>query len=227
MTMPRSKRQRKFSTGATSRFGRGRVSSTIWCPTRADGIEGIVSKKKDGRYRSGRSSNWSKVTCRKRDTFVVAGIAYKGAKFDGIYLGRREKVGLVYAGKVEHGFSAAQKKALMARAAKFASKTQPVVKKIAKPKAKWLQPKLLVDVEYRANKEPAEPDPDKTEYFYQCPLCGQWVDGRDMDQVDLHEQPLPHPPGVPASAILRPQKKAARPNAGKVDHIGDGIQRGN
>jgi bifunctional non-homologous end joining protein LigD len=57
---------------------------------------------------------------------------------------------LVYAGKVEHGFSAAQQKALMARAEKFASKTQPLVKKIAKPRAKWLQPKLLVDVEYRA-----------------------------------------------------------------------------
>ena len=36
-------------------------------------LEGIVSKRKEGRYRSGRSNNWSKVTCRKRDTFVVAG----------------------------------------------------------------------------------------------------------------------------------------------------------
>jgi DNA end-binding protein Ku len=45
MTMPRSKRQRKFSTGATSRFGRGHVSSTIWCPTRADGTKHFVEQK--------------------------------------------------------------------------------------------------------------------------------------------------------------------------------------
>jgi bifunctional non-homologous end joining protein LigD len=35
-------------------------------------------------------ANWTKVTCRKRETFVVAGIAYKGNKFDGVYLPRRE-----------------------------------------------------------------------------------------------------------------------------------------
>jgi bifunctional non-homologous end joining protein LigD len=47
-------------------------------------LEGIFSKRKDGRYRSGRSNNWTKVTCRKRETFIVAGIARKAGKFDGI-----------------------------------------------------------------------------------------------------------------------------------------------
>ncbi len=113
-------------------------------------LEGIVSKKAEGRYRSGRSPNWSKVTCRKRDTFVVAGIAFKGTKFDGVYLGRREKNALIYAGKVEHGFTATQQRDMMARAAKLTAKTQPLTTKIKKPKAKWLQPKILVDIEYRA-----------------------------------------------------------------------------
>jgi bifunctional non-homologous end joining protein LigD len=38
----------------------------------------------------------------------------------------------------------------MSRAAKLVATTQPLAKKIAKPKAKWLRPMLLVDVEYRA-----------------------------------------------------------------------------
>ena len=42
------------------------------------GLEGIVSKRLDAPYRSERTSAWTKVTCRMRDTFVVAGIAYKG-----------------------------------------------------------------------------------------------------------------------------------------------------
>jgi bifunctional non-homologous end joining protein LigD len=113
-------------------------------------LEGIVSKRKDGRYRSGRVLTWSKVTCRKRDTFVVAGIAHKKGKFDGIYLARRERDGLHYAGKVENGFSAESSKSVEQRAAKLISKTQPLTKKIRKPKATWLKPKLLVDVEYRA-----------------------------------------------------------------------------
>src|SRR5581483_1314036 len=113
-------------------------------------LEGIVSKRKDSPYRSGRILNWSKVTCRKRDTFVVAGIAHKKGRFDGIYLARRGKNGLHYAGKVENGFNPQSAKNLEQRAAKLTSKTQPFIKKIRKPKATWLEPKLLVDVEYRA-----------------------------------------------------------------------------
>ena len=47
-----------------------------------------MTKRKDGRYRSGRNDNWVKVTCRHRQTFVLAGIAYNGRKFDGVYLTR-------------------------------------------------------------------------------------------------------------------------------------------
>ena len=54
------------------------------------GIEGIVSKRADAVYTSGRSNVWAKVTCRKRETFVVAGLAYNKRKFEGIYLARPE-----------------------------------------------------------------------------------------------------------------------------------------
>jgi bifunctional non-homologous end joining protein LigD len=53
-------------------------------------LEGVVSKRTDAPYTSGRTSNWTKITCRKRDTLVVAGVAYNGKKFDGIYLARRK-----------------------------------------------------------------------------------------------------------------------------------------
>jgi hypothetical protein len=53
-------------------------------------LEGIVSKRADGRYRSGRSDLWLKTTCRHCETFVVAGWAEKRGKFDGPYLGREE-----------------------------------------------------------------------------------------------------------------------------------------
>jgi hypothetical protein len=55
-------------------------------------LEGVVSKRKESPYRSGRSSSWTKVTCRHRETFVLVG----GKKFDGLYLGRREGKKLIF-----------------------------------------------------------------------------------------------------------------------------------
>jgi len=111
-------------------------------------LEGIVSKRKDARYVSGRSANWTKVTCRKRATFVVAGIAYNRNRFEGIYLARPDD--MTYAGKVEHGFTPVSQKELEKRAKGLESRTQPLARRIRKPKAHWLKPELLVEVEYRA-----------------------------------------------------------------------------
>ena len=51
-------------------------------------LEGIVSKRTDGKYESGRTNVWTKTTCRHRETFVVAGVAQKQGSFDGLYLGQ-------------------------------------------------------------------------------------------------------------------------------------------
>jgi bifunctional non-homologous end joining protein LigD len=37
-------------------------------------LEGLVSKRKDATYHSGRSPDWTKRTCRQRETFMIAGI---------------------------------------------------------------------------------------------------------------------------------------------------------
>jgi bifunctional non-homologous end joining protein LigD len=66
------------------------------------------------------------VTCRTRDTFVVAGIAYNRNKFDGIYLARRKEDGLIYAGKVENGFTPESQHDLKSRAKNLRTRTQPL-----------------------------------------------------------------------------------------------------
>jgi bifunctional non-homologous end joining protein LigD len=101
-------------------------------------LEGIVSKRKDTHYSSGRSANWTKVTCRT------------GRKIDGVHLARRKEDGLLYAGKVKNGFTPALQRQLEERAKRLATRTQPLTKKIRKPKARWLKPELLIDVEYCA-----------------------------------------------------------------------------
>jgi bifunctional non-homologous end joining protein LigD len=112
-------------------------------------IEGIVSKRKDGVYRSGRNDQWTKVTCRHRETFAIVGVAYEGSKFDGVYLGRADKKKLVYAGKVENGFSDQQVRRLSELAGRLKVARAPVALGRNFPKAHWLQPRLLADVEFR------------------------------------------------------------------------------
>jgi bifunctional non-homologous end joining protein LigD len=112
-------------------------------------LEGIVSKRKDSRYRSGRNGDWLKITCRHRETFLVAGIAYKGRKFDGIYLGREQEGKLVFAGKVENGFDDRRVKHLQRLAEPIKTGKQPIASSRTFPKAQWLKPVLLAEVEYR------------------------------------------------------------------------------
>jgi bifunctional non-homologous end joining protein LigD len=88
------------------------------------GLEGVVSKVRDGRYQSGRSSDWVKKACAQRETLPIAGFALKESKLDGIYLGRHQDKALIYAGKVDHGFDAASAKDLQARLKPLIRNTQ-------------------------------------------------------------------------------------------------------
>jgi bifunctional non-homologous end joining protein LigD len=114
------------------------------------GLEGVVSKRRDSRYQSGRTSAWVKATCRKRDTFWAAGVAFKDGKFDGLYLGRREGERLHYAGKVERGFDDKTAREVVSELLPLKLRKSPLAEKIRKPKATWVKPVVPVDVEYRA-----------------------------------------------------------------------------
>jgi bifunctional non-homologous end joining protein LigD len=70
------------------------------------------------------------------------------SRFDGIYLGRRKGDGLIYAGKVDHGFDMASAKDLQARLKPLIRKTQPYAKKVAH-RGVWVEPSLLAEIEYR------------------------------------------------------------------------------
>lgn len=115
------------------------------------GIEGVVSKLRDAPYKSGRTETWVKTICRQRETFAVVGFepAAKGDDIKGAYLGREEGGQLLYAGKVEVGFSGNSGRELRARLEPLRTKKSPLSVPVSKPNALWVQPKILVDVEFR------------------------------------------------------------------------------
>jgi bifunctional non-homologous end joining protein LigD len=66
-----------------------------------------------------------------------------------LYLGKREGVELIYAGKVGSGFS--QKTSMFVRRTlePLVTKESRLTQKVRKPKAKWVEPRFYADVEYR------------------------------------------------------------------------------
>jgi bifunctional non-homologous end joining protein LigD len=114
-------------------------------------LEGIVSKLKDSPYCSGRSETWIKTLCKKRETFPVVGfVPAQAGSIAALYLGRREGPELVYAGKAGSGITGETARALRERLDPIAVGKSPLSMPVKKPKATWVKPELLVDVEYRA-----------------------------------------------------------------------------
>ncbi len=77
----------------------------------AMGLEGIVSKRADRPYISGRGKDWLKIKCSRGEEFVIGGYSHsdvKGKPFSSLLLGTFEDGKLSYSGKVGTGFDAAR-----------------------------------------------------------------------------------------------------------------------
>jgi bifunctional non-homologous end joining protein LigD len=118
-------------------------------------LEGIVSKRRDAPYRSGRTTDWLKIKCLDRQEFVVAGYTDpEGArsKFGALVLGVHEKDGrLRYVGRVGTGFTEATLEDLYGRLQKLDRRTSPFEKALAGRSAKgvhWVEPRLVAEVAF-------------------------------------------------------------------------------
>lgn len=110
-------------------------------------VEGIVSKRKDSPYRSGRTESWIKVKCNKSNDFpIIAFVEKLGAKprrIASMYLGQRKNGKLVYAGKAQTGFTNAQLYEIRERLDPFIRDTTPLDVPIKKPKRLGSTPKWM------------------------------------------------------------------------------------
>jgi bifunctional non-homologous end joining protein LigD len=114
-------------------------------------LEGIIGKRADASYRSGRSPNWIKLKCNRQQEFVVGGIARGQSGVDSLLLGVFDPDGsLRYVGSVPPYFTRRQATAFFARAQ--VQESAPFRKN---PKAErereyvWLKPEIVVEVSFR------------------------------------------------------------------------------
>ena len=122
--------------------------------TKAQGLEGIVSKRTDSLYRPGeRTHSWLKFAHRHRASYVVGGWRPQTGTSDrlaSLLVGEPTADGLHYRGRVGSGIGPRQSRVLADLVAPLARAGSPFVDEVPKVDAQgthWLEPTLVVDIE--------------------------------------------------------------------------------
>ncbi|TGS09762.1 DNA ligase D [Mesorhizobium sp. M2E.F.Ca.ET.209.01.1.1] len=118
------------------------------------GLEGVVSKRADAPYRSGRGLTWIKSKCTLRQEFVIGGYLPSdktGRGVRSLLVGYYEGGKLNYAGRVGTGFSGKVMTDLKKKLDRLESKTSPFSAAVPKGKGlTFVKPELVGEVEFRS-----------------------------------------------------------------------------
>jgi bifunctional non-homologous end joining protein LigD len=114
----------------------------------ADGWEGLIAKRADGAYRSGRSTDWLKLKCSASQELVIGGWTEpRGARthFGALLVGYFDDEGLRYAGKVGTGFDTVTLADLHRRMVARERPDPPFVDRVRERGAHWTEPELVAN----------------------------------------------------------------------------------
>ncbi|RQV24370.1 DNA ligase D [Burkholderia cenocepacia] len=128
------------------------------------GLEGLIGKRADSRYRAGRSPAWIKLKCRRRQEFVIGGFTEPSGSrhgFGALLLGvhepapagkrRRGPTPLRYVGRVGTGFDARMLDRLAAILRKHERDTMPFdapPRERTRTRVHWVEPTLVAECEF-------------------------------------------------------------------------------
>ena len=114
------------------------------------GWEGLIAKRADSPYVTGRSRDWLKLKCVWEQEFVIGGYtdpAGSRTDFGALLVGYYEDGSLRYAGKVGTGYTAATLRELGARVRKLQTPESPFVDARPIPKGThWTRPELVAQI---------------------------------------------------------------------------------
>ncbi|MGY8634107.1 DNA ligase D [Bradyrhizobium sp. 14AA] len=114
-------------------------------------LEGVVSKKLDAPYRSGRTESWTKAKCRAGHEVVIGGWKTTNGKFRSLMAGVHRGDHLAFVGMVGTGFGADKVKRIMPSLKAMEAKESPFGGKNAPKKTRdvhWLKPELVAEIEF-------------------------------------------------------------------------------
>jgi bifunctional non-homologous end joining protein LigD len=123
---------------------------------KAQGIEGIVAKRKNSFYESKRGSDWVKYKATTSETFVICGMLDGEREFFGaLLLGYYDGENLRWAGNVGTGFDNRMMRIVYEKLAPLTTKKCPLVaeKGLPKKSVTWLEPRITCEVKFASRTE--------------------------------------------------------------------------
>jgi bifunctional non-homologous end joining protein LigD len=195
------------------------------------GLEGVIAKRADARYRAGRSADWLKVRAHRTDDFVVVGwTAPRGSRtgFGALHLAQYENGTLRWAGQVGSGFTEKQLVSLRERLESTRRRTPPCAGAPAGKEHAWTEPELVCEARYLERTDDGllrQPvflrlRDDKT------PADCVWIDDAQAPPLDAADpEPPAPPPGRPARTDAA-ERVVRFTNLDKVFWPDDGYTKG-
>jgi bifunctional non-homologous end joining protein LigD len=114
-------------------------------------LEGIISKRLDAAYRSGRTEAWTKAKCRAGHEVVIGGWSGEGGQLRSLLVGVEREGALVYLGRVGTGFGRDTVARVMPRLKAVETDRSPFSGANAPRKEAglhWAKPQLVAEIEY-------------------------------------------------------------------------------
>ena len=112
-------------------------------------LEGIVSKRLDAPYRSGRGDDWTKSKCRAGHEVVIGGWTTTGAAFRSLIAGVFRNGELVHLGRIGTGFGQEKLKRLLPALKALEAKASPFKNGPRQDGSiHWVEPKLVAEIEF-------------------------------------------------------------------------------
>jgi len=114
-------------------------------------LEGVVSKRLDAPYRSGRSESWLKVKTRPGQEVIIGGWSGSTTNLRSLLVGIRRGNHLVHTGRVGTGFNGRNSKTLLSKLSALATSKSPFEGETAPRRESdvtWVRPELVAEIEF-------------------------------------------------------------------------------
>lgn len=174
-------------------------------------LEGIVSKRADAPYRSGRTDTWTKSKCRGGQEVVIGGWTETNGRFRSLIVGVYRGDHLVHVGRVGTGYGKAKVSALLPKLKAVETEESPFGG-ANRPRSQqgihWVRPELVAEIEFAGWTGDGA--------VRQASFKGL----REDKPAGEVEAELPAPPGTPPADPSTDQKQAAVSKRGIVSRPG-------